>query len=499
MARTKSVEQALREAAGGERKLRRDLGGFDLAVLGVGVILGTGIFVLTGTVAKNTAGPAAAISFVIAAAVCACAALCYAEFASTVPVAGSAYTFSYVTFGELPAWIIGWGLVLELTLAAAAVSVGWSGYLQSMLDSAGINLPHALTGEDGSFMNLPAALLIVALTGVLVVGGTLSKALTNALVVIKVGATLLVIVAGLFFVRAENYRPFVPPAESTEGSSGVHASLLETIFGIAPTSFGVAGVLTAASLVFFAYIGFDMVATSAEETRNPQRDLPVGIIGSLAVVTVLYSAVALVVTGMQHYTELSESAPLADAFRSVGAPFFAGVISLAAVLGIIAVAMICFRSQTRVFFAMSRDGLLPPVFSKVHPKYGTPYGSIVVLGVVLAVITAFVPFDRLAEMVNIGTLFAFAVVSGGVLVLRRTRPDLPRGFRTPLVPVLPIVSVLACVYLMLNLQVFTWIAFAVWFVLGLAVYYLYGRGRSHVGRAAAAGSAAPAGADVPVR
>lgn len=477
--RKKPLERAVRESRGeGEQRLRRDLSAFDLTVLGVGVILGTGIFVLTGTVARNLAGPAVAISFVVAAVVCGCAALCYAEFASSIPVAGSAYSYSYTSLGELPAWIIGWALTLELTLATSVVAVGWSGYLQSMLQGMGIRLPAAIGSGADSVVNLPAALLILVLAAVLIVGGKLSKSVTNVLVAVKFAIVLLVIIAGVFFIDPSNYSPFIPEAKQTAAVSGLEAPLFQVLTGITPTAFGVGGILGAAAMVFFAYIGFDMVATSAEETRRPQRDLPIGIISSLVVVTVLYVAVCLVVTGMQHYSELSVAAPLADAFTAKGHPFFATVISVGAVVGLAAVSMICFRSQSRVVFAMARDGLLPGVLKKVDPKHGTPKVNLLVLALIMAGLAAFVKFDVLAEMVNIGTLFAFAAVSASVLVLRRTAPDLPRAFRTPLVPLIPLVALLSCLYLMLNLQVITWIGFLVWLAAGLALYFGYGRRHS---------------------
>ncbi len=483
--RKKPLERALKEARGeGEQRLRRDLSALDLTILGVGVILGTGIFVLTGTVARNMAGPAVALSFIVAAAVCACAALCYAEFASSVPVAGSAYSYSYTSLGELPAWIIGWALSLELTLATSVVAVGWSGYLSSMLNGIGVHLPAAVSGGDGSVMNLPAALLILVLTGVLIAGGKLSKGVTNVLVAVKLAIVLLVIIAGAFLIDTANYHPFVPDAQPTGKVSGLQAPLLQVLTGITPTAFGVAGILSAAAMVFFAYIGFDMVATTAEETRKPQRDLPIGIIASLIIVTVLYVAVCLVVTGMQHYSKLSVQAPLADAFTAKGHPGFATVISVGAVVGLTAVSLICFRSQSRVVFAMARDGLLPKALCKVDPQHGTPKINLWVLGVIMACLAAFLKFDLLAEMVNIGTLFAFAAVSASVLILRRTAPDLPRAFRTPWVPVIPLVSLLCCLYLMLNLQVITWIGFLVWLAAGLALYFGYGRRHSALGKRA---------------
>ncbi|MGW1145356.1 amino acid permease [Streptomyces sp. NPDC002454] len=481
--RTKDVEQSIRDTEAPEHALRKSLSALDLTVFGVGVVIGTGIFVLTGKIAKETAGPAVALSFVVAGAVCALAALCYAEFASTVPVAGSAYTFSYASLGEFPAWIIGWDLILELALGCAVVAVGWSGYIRSLLDTAGLHLPRGLSGtHEGAFgFDLLACLLVLVLTGVLVAGIKLSSRVTNAIVAVKVSVVLLVIVVGAFFVTGANYDPFVPPAEPTTGSSDLTAPLVQLVFGYTPSNYGVLGIFTAAAVVFFAFIGFDIVATAAEETRNPQRDLPRGVLGSLVICTLLYVAVSVVVTGMQKYTELTVDAPLADAFKAVGHPFWAGLISFGAAVGLTSVCMILLLGQTRVFFAMSRDGLLPRTFSRVHPRFGTPYRSTVLLGGVVAVVAGFTSIDELAELVNIGTLFAFVVVAAGVVLLRRQRPDLHRAFRTPLVPYLPALSVLASLWLMLNLPAETWLRFGLWMVVGTVVYFLYGRRHSRLG------------------
>ncbi|MFJ1706067.1 amino acid permease [Kitasatospora sp. NPDC088346] len=484
LVRTKPVEQSIADTHEPEHQLRRSLSALDLTVFGVGVIIGTGIFVLTGTAAKNHAGPAVALSFAAAGVVCALAALCYAELASTVPVAGSAYIFAYSTIGELPAWIIGWDLVLELALGAAVVAVGWSGYVQSLLESGGVTLPHALSGAStgGWSFNLLATALVLLLTAVIVLGMHLSAEITRVIVAIKVTVVLIVIVAGLFFVKADNYSPFIPPATTVEGKSGAQSPLIQVLFGYTPTDFGVMGIFTAAAVVFFAFIGFDVVATAAEETRNPQRDVPRGILGSLFICTLLYMAVSVVVTGMQKYTELSSDAPLSDAFKAVGQDAFASIINVGAVAGLTSVTMILLLGQSRVFFAMSRDGLLPRTFSTVHPKFGTPTRAIIMLGVVVAVLAGLIPLEELSELVNIGTLFAFVVVSIGVVVLRRTRPDLHRSFRCPWVPVVPILSVLASLWLMINLPAETWWRFLVWMVIGMVVYFLYGRGHSRIGR-----------------
>ncbi|MER5431379.1 amino acid permease [Streptomyces sp. NPDC002588] len=493
--RTKNIEQSIQDTEEPEHALRKSLSALDLTVFGVGVIIGTGIFVLTGTVAKNNAGPAVALAFVAAGVACALAALCYAEFASTVPVAGSAYTFSYASLGELPAWIIGWDLVLEFALGTAVVAVGWSGYIASLLDNAGWHLPAALSGRegaDGFGFDILAAALVLVLTAILVVGTKLSARVTTVVVAVKVTVVLTVIIAGLFFIHGENYDPFIPKAQTVEAGNNLQSPLIQLMFGWAPSNFGVMGIFTAASVVFFAFIGFDVVATAAEETRNPQRDMPRGIIGSLIICTVLYVAVSIVVTGMEHYTKLSVSAPLADAFKATGHPWFAGFISFGAAVGLTTVCMILLLGQTRVFFAMSRDGLLPRFFSHVHPRFKTPHRPTILLGVLIAILAGFTSLSELAELVNIGTLFAFVVVAIGVIILRRTRPDLPRAFRTPWVPVIPILSVCASLWLMLNLPAETWLRFGIWMVVGFVVYFLYGRSHSLLSR-----PAQPAATDAP--
>jgi APA family basic amino acid/polyamine antiporter len=479
LTRTKPVEQSIQDTDEPGHKLRRSLSALDLTVFGVGVVIGTGIFVLTGEAAGVEAGPAVAISFVVAGIACALAAVCYAEFASTVPVAGSAYTFSYATLGEVFAWIIGWDLVLELALGAATVASGWSTYFADLAEQAGVTLPESVY-SDGH--NVVAAVIVLLLTAVICFGINVSARVNAVIVTIKVAIVLLVIIAGLFFVKASNYSPFVPAA----GSPGAKApkpdpSLLQDL-GLSPGGpFGIAGIFTAAALVFFAFIGFDVVATAAEETKNPQRDLPRGIFGSLAICTTLYVAVSLVVTGMVKYDKVSVEAPLAEAFRSVGKPTIATIISIGALAGLTTVMMILMIGQSRVFFAMARDRLLPPVFATVSERTGTPIRTTITTGVAIAVLALLLPLEELAKLVNIGTLFAFVLVSAGVIVLRRTRPDLERAFRVPWVPVVPILSVLASLYLMLNLTAATWVRFFVWMAAGLVVYALYGYRRSRLG------------------
>ncbi|MEJ7634875.1 amino acid permease [Aeromicrobium sp.] len=476
--RIKSVERSIAETDEPEHRLKKELSAWDLTVFGVGVMVGTGIFVLTGEQAFSNAGPAIVISFLLAGVTCGLAALCYAEFASTVPVAGSAYTFSYATLGELIAWIIGWDLVLELALGAAVVARGWSAYLQSLLE-----LPTWLAGDE-AIPDFGAIAIVLALTALGVLGTKLSGRVTSVLVVVKVVVVTFVIVAGLFFIKAANYSPFVPESKPTEGTSGLDSTLLQSIFGVEPTVFGVYGIIAAASVVFFAFIGFDIVATSAEETKNPQRDMARGILGSLAIVTVLYAAVAFVVTGMLKYSDerMNTAAPLAEAFKANDLDWASKFISVGAVAGLTTVVLVLMLGQARVLFAMSRDGLLPVALAKVHPKYGTPYRITIITGGFVAVLAGFVPLSELSKLVSIGTLFAFVVVSAGVIILRRTRGDLHRPFRVPGVPLVPILSIAACLWLMVNLSVETWIRFLIWLLIGFVLYFAYGYRSSRLGK-----------------
>jgi len=473
--RTKSVEQSIADTDEPETRLRKDLNWWDLTVFGVSVVIGAGIFTITASTAGNITGPAISISFVIAAVACGLAALCYAEFASTVPVAGSAYTFSYATFGEFIAWVIGWDLILEFAVAAAVVAKGWSSYLGTVFGFGGG------TADFGGFQLDWGALLIIAfVTAILAWGTKLSAEVSLVITVIKVSVVLLVVVVGAFYIMAANYSPFVPPAEAGEGGTGAEQSLFSLLTGGEGSHYGWYGVLAGASIVFFAFIGFDIVATTAEETKNPQRDVSRGILASLAIVTVLYVAVAVVLSGMVRYTELrkaGEDANLATAFSVNGVDWAAKVISIGALAGLTTVVIVLVLGQTRVLFAMCRDGLLPRPLARTG-QHGTPVRITILVGVLVAITASVFPMDKLEEMVNIGTLFAFVLVSAGVIVLRRTRPDLERGFRAPGVPLLPIASIVACGWLMLNLTALTWIRFVIWMAVGVLIYFAYGRRHS---------------------
>ena len=455
--RTKNLDDMIAHSKkpGGLAKV---LGPFDLVLMGIGAIVGTGIFVLTGTGAL-TAGPALSLSFVVAAVACCFAALCYAEFASTVPVAGSIYTYSYATLGELAAWMIGWDLLLEYGLAAAAVSVGWSGYFQSLLSGFGIALPVALTAAPGAlpgvttFINLPALVIMLALTAMLGWGVRESARLNNIMVAIKVGVVLLFIIFGARHVQPANWQPYMP--------------------------FGYHGMLSAAALVFFAFIGFDAVTSAAEEVKKPSRDLPIGIIGSLAVCAVLYVVVSAIMTGIVPYQKfLGVDHPVSLALQYAGENWIAGFVDLGAILGMTTVILVMAFGQTRIIFAMSRDGLLPKRLSTVHPRFHTPFFATWLVGIVFGLIAATIPLNILAELINIGTLAAFTMVSVAVVVLRKRRPDLPRAFRCPGVPYVPALAVILCVGLMTFLSWVTWVAFSIWLVLGLIIYFGYARRRS---------------------
>ncbi|WP_236788343.1 amino acid permease [Amycolatopsis sp. GM8] len=469
--RTLDVDEILARQESGE--LKRHLRGRDLVGFGVGIIIGTGIFTLAGVEAKTHAGPAVTLSFVIGAVVAALAALCYAELASSVPTAGSAYTYAFATLGEVFAWVIGWDLLLEFALGAAVVSRGWSGYLANLL-----GLPSQWFGEDAT-VNVGAVAIIAVLTVVAVLGIRESAWLTNVLVVVKVSVCVLIVAVGAFFVRKANLVPFIPPAQPSGSDGGVlKQPVIQAGLGLSPSVYGFAGVVSAAAIVFFAYTGFEALANLGEETRNPRKDLRVGILGALAVCAVLYIAVSFVLTGMVPFTDIDAGAPLAAAFDSVGQHWIGALISVGAVTGLTSVMMVELVTIGRIGFAMGRDGLLPKRLGRTHPKWGTPHLMTIGGAVVIAVLAAFVPITELSDMVSIGALSAMIIVAIAVPVLRRKRPDLRRPFTVPFSPVVPIVAALACFYLMLNLDVLTWIRFAVWLALGLVIYFGYGRKHS---------------------
>ncbi len=478
--RTKSIEQSIADTDEPEYQLKKNLTALDLTVFGVGVIIGAGIFTLTGRAAATVAGPAIVLSFAVSAICCGLAALCYAEFASTVPVSGSAYTFSYASLGEMIAWIIGWDLLLELMLGASVVAQGWSTYAVVLMENFAIAWPEEL-GPGGS-VDLLAMLLIAVLTILITLGIKESMRVNLVLVAVKLFIVLFVIIAGIGFINPANYTPFIPEAAAGSAVENWYQQpLIQAVVGLEPAAFGIGGIFTGAALVFFAYIGFDVVATTAEEAKNPKRDLPIGIIASLVICTILYGAVALVITGMVKYDEIDPKAALASAFTTLGRPGYATLIAAGAVAGLTTVVLTLMIGAARVVFAMSRDHLLPPVLSKVHPRFQTPYVITIVIGIVTMLVAGLTPIGRLEEMVNIGTLTAFVLVSVGVIILRRTRPDLPRAFTVPWSPVVPLLSALICIYLTLNLSIETWLRFLVWMALGFGIYGLYGYRKSRLG------------------
>jgi len=466
---TKPIEQLLHTAENAEHGLKRALGAIDLTALGVGAIIGAGIFVLTGNAAAMHAGPAIILSMIGAGVACAFAGLCYAEMASMIPIAGSAYTYSYATLGELVAWIIGWDLILEYALGAATVSVGWAGLVMSFLAQFGIGIPpqwtigpfQTATLADGTVVqgvfNLPAFLIVLVVTAILIVGVRESANVNSVIVFTKVAVVITLIVLGVPFIVPANWSPFIPPNTGHFGE------------------FGWSGILTGAGKIFFAYIGFDAVSTAAQEAKNPQRDVPRGILGSLVACTILYVLFAAVLTGVVHYTELNTPAPVASLVDKIQMPFMGPAMKLGAIAGLTSVMLVMLYSQARIFWIMATDGLLPKAFSTLHPKFRTPYLSSALTGIIVAITGGVFPIGTLGDMVSIGTLFAFVLVCAGVLVLRKTKPDLKRPFRTPFVPVVPILGMLSCLGLMSGLGLHTWERLFIWLAIGLVIYFAYGR------------------------
>ncbi len=462
--RTKSIEQLVGDAESGAKALKRTLTSMDLTLLGIGAIIGTGIFVLTGTAAANQAGPAIVLSYVLAGLACAFAALCYAEFAAMIPISGSAYTYAYATLGEIFAWMIGWDLILEYAVGSMTVAVGWSGYFQRILAGFGWHLPVWMSaapaaGVEGAIVNLPAIIIVLVISALLVIGVRESARFNAVMVAVKLAAILFFIVVGIGYVKPANWSPFMP--------------------------YGFQGVSAAAAVVFFAYIGFDAVSTTAEEAKNPSRDLPIGIIASLIICTVLYLSVAGILSGIIPVVDFKNdaqflNAPVGYALSVINQDWAAGLVSAGAVAGITSVLLVMLLSQPRIFFAMSRDNLFPPGVSKVHPRFRTPYITTIITGVVVAIVAGLTPINVLGEMTSIGTLFAFVVVSMAVIILRIKRPDARRPFKVPLGYVFPVLGVVSCAYLMLSLTVLTWVRFLVWLDLGMIIYWFYGRTHSQL-------------------
>lgn len=481
----KSLTRLLQEAEG-EQRLRRVLGPVQLTALGVGAIIGTGIFVLTGVAAHDKAGPALMLSFTFAGFACIFAALCYAEFASMVPVAGSAYTYAYATLGELFAWIIGWDLVLEYAVASATVAHGWSHYFQDFIGILGFKIPQVLSNAPfdfhpdtgvlsttGTVLDLPALTISLLMTIVLVIGIRESARFNAVMVVIKVAIVLFVIAVGAFYVDPSNWTPFAP-----YGYSGI-SFFGTTLVGQTGPNGEPLGMMAGAAVIFFAYIGFDAVSTQAEEARNPTRDVPIGIIVSLVLCTILYIAVAAVLTGMVRYDNINIDAPVSDAFRQVGLPWAQFLISLGALTGITSVLLVLMLSQPRILLAMARDGLVPPgFFGAVHERFRTPWKSTILTGASVGLMGALIPLRVLAELVNIGTLLAFVIVCGAVLVMRRVNPTAARPFRCPLVPLVPLLGIGFCLILMFSLPAENWVRLAVWLLVGFAIYFGYGKRHS---------------------
>lgn len=472
--RTKSIELLEKEANSGKQKLERSLGAFNLVLLGIGAIIGAGLFSITGIAAAQNAGPAIVISFILASIGCAFAGLCFSELASMIPVAGGAYTYTYATLGEFIAWIIGWALMLEYAAGAAVVSISWSAYVVSFLQGFHIDLPAFLVASpwqstqllDGTevygWINLPALLIVVCMSLLLIRGVDKSAKVNAVLVFIKVAVVLLFILVGFSYTQEANYQPFIP--ENTG------------VFG----EYGWSGVLRAAGIVFLAYVGFDAVSTAAQEVKNPQRDLPIGIIGSLAICTLLYILFSLVMVGLVPYKQLDVAAPVAAAIHHTPYLWLYGLIKLAIIAGLTSVVLVLLLGQSRIFYTMSKDGLLPPLFSIIHSRFHTPWVANLILMGIVGIFAAFAPLSLVGHLTSIGTLLAFAIVCASVIVLRKTHPHLPRPFKTPLVPLVPLLGILVCLILMFSLGWMTWARLMIWLVIGFFIYFLYGRKHSHL-------------------
>ena len=453
----------MRESEAGEHQLKRTLGPVQLIALGIGAIIGAGLFALTPKAAHDNAGPAVVFSFIVAAFGCAFAGMCYSEFATMIPIAGSAYTYAYATMGELLAWIIGWDLVLEYATGAATVSVSWSKYLVRLLQHFSITLPPDLTKSyfEGGLVNLPAIFIICVVSIVLIIGIQESARLNGIIVALKVAIVVLVIGLGFGYINQANYVPFIPPNTGEFGH------------------FGWSGIMRAAGVIFFAYIGFDAVSTAAQEAKNPKRDMPIGIIGSLAVCTLLYVGFSYVLSGIVNYKDMTDTA-IYEALHNIGYDWLGTGVVVGILAGYTSVILVMLLGQSRVFYSMSRDGLLPKLFSDVHPKFKTPWRCNLIFMVFVSMFSGFVPLSSLGDMTSIGTLLAFVIVCAGVMVMRRTHPDLPRPYKTPLVPLVPILGIIVCFAMMAALDLLTWIRLVVWLAIGLAIYFMYSRSHSHL-------------------
>jgi len=476
--RRKPIDQLIAEAHNTDQGMKKVLSATSLVLLGVGCVIGTGIFVITGTAAAMHAGPAITISFILSGIGCIFAGLCYAEFASMLPVAGSAYTYSYATLGEFLAWIIGWDLILEYLFASGTVAVGWSGYVVSFLHDFGINIPEKFCNSPvgfsketgwfmtGSIINLPSIFIILLVASLLLIGIKESSRFNNIIVFVKVAVVLLFVVFGISYINVDNWTPYIPK------NTG--------IFG----QYGISGIFTGAGVIFFAYIGFDAISTAAQETKNPKRDMPIGILGSLFVCMILYIAVSAVLTGIVDYKELNVPAPIALAIDKTGNALFwlRPLIKVGAIAGLSSVILVLIMGQPRIFYTMAKDGLLPPSFSRLHPKYKTPHVTTIITGLIASVIAGLLPINILGELVSIGTLLAFVIVCTSVLILRIRKPNLYRPFKTPWVPFVPIAGILICLSQMIALPLDTWLRLFIWMVIGLCIYFLYGYKHSNLSK-----------------